>query len=238
VGGPRRGIHEALCAGSTTRAAALRGAVRTVSLWLRGKRRRAQAGAHPRSQNYAHMVTRVQRRPGDRHRARPDAVIIPRSPTDGCAKACATGSCAAPQGAPLARHTSWHRVAEARARDLAGRRPAVSACAVRVDRAFFSEARNARARGGPTGDPRRRVRRAARGEHRERKIVHWSSIPWRGCAPRRMHICCRWAAISNDQQQLIERLGLRRFVRTRPACGREHLGARTAADVLCFLPCY
>src|SRR5438105_2018655 len=110
-----------------------------------------------------------------------------------------------------------------------------------VDRAFFSEAPNARARG----------RADWRIPDDAFVVLHVGSTVERKNVPLVIHTVARLRAeadayllqvggrFSNDQQQLIERLGLRRFVRTVPLADESTLRrAYRAADVLLFPSLY
>jgi len=110
-----------------------------------------------------------------------------------------------------------------------------------VDRAFFSEAPNARARG----------RADWRIPDDAFVVLHVGSTVERKNVPLVIHTVARLRAeadayllqvggrFSNDQQQLIERLGLRRFVRTAPLADESTLRrAYRAADVLLFPSLY
>src|SRR5207247_291932 len=110
-----------------------------------------------------------------------------------------------------------------------------------VDRAFFSEAPTARIRG----------RADWRIPDDAFVVLHVGSTVERKNVPLVIHTVARLRAeadayllqvggrFSNDQQQLIERLGLRRFVRTAPLADESTLRrAYRAADVLLFPSLY
>src|SRR6266702_1253278 len=188
-------------------------------------------------------VTRVQRRPAivTVHDLMP--VIILRSPTDGWREGVRNrflrGTLKALR---LARSyivgTEWLK------RELAtwlGDDRRISVVPFGVDRAFFSEAPNARARG----------RADWRIPDDAFVVLHVGSTVERKNVPLVIHTVARLRAeadayllqvggrFSNDQQQLIERLGLRRFVRTAPLADESTLRrAYRAADVLLFPSLY
>src|SRR5437867_1153316 len=210
--------------------------------WLRREAKRAQL-VHILDHSYAHMVTRVQRRPAivTVHDLMP--VIILRSPTDGWREGVRNrflrGTLKALR---LARSyivgTDWLK------RELAtwlGDDRRISVVPFGVDRAFFSEAPNARARG----------RADWRIPDDAFVVLHVGSTVERKNVPLVIHTVARLRAeadayllqvggrFSNDQQQLIERLGLRRFVRTAPLADESTLRrAYRAADVLLFPSLY
>jgi glycosyltransferase involved in cell wall biosynthesis len=210
--------------------------------WLRREARRAQL-VHILDHSYAHMVTRVQRRPAivTVHDLMP--VIILRSPTDGWREGVRNrflrGTLKALR---LARSyivgTEWLK------RELAtwlGDDRRISVVPFGVDRAFFSEAPNARARG----------RADWRIPDDAFVVLHVGSTVERKNVPLVINTVARLRAeadayllqvggrFSNDQQQLIERLGLRRFVRTAPLADESTLRrAYRAADVLLFPSLY
>src|SRR5882762_2526070 len=110
-----------------------------------------------------------------------------------------------------------------------------------VDRAFFGESTSARERG----------RRDWRIPEDAFVVLHVGSTVERKNVPLVIHTVARLRAeadayllqvggrFSNDQQQLIERLGLRRFVRTVPLADESTLRrAYRAADVLLFPSLY
>jgi len=210
--------------------------------WLRREAKRAQL-VHILDHSYAHMVTRVQRRPAivTVHDLMP--VIILRSPTDGWREGVRNrflrGTLKALR---LARSyivgTEWLK------RELAtwlGDDRRISVVPFGVDRAFFSEAPNARSRG----------RADWRIPDDAFVVLHVGSTVERKNVPLVIHTVARLRAeadayllqvggrFSNDQQQLIERLGLRRFVRTVPLADESTLRrAYRAADVLLFPSLY
>jgi len=210
--------------------------------WLRREAKRAQL-VHILDHSYAHMVTRVQRRPAivTVHDLMP--VIILRSPTDGWREGVRNrflrGTLKALR---LARAyvvgTEWLK------RELAtwlGDDRRISVVPFGVDRAFFSEAPTARIRG----------RADWRIPDDAFVVLHVGSTVERKNVPLVIHTVARLRAeadayllqvggrFSNDQQQLIERLGLRRFVRTAPLADESTLRrAYRAADVLLFPSLY
>src|SRR5882672_10469499 len=210
--------------------------------WLRREAKRAQL-VHILDHSYAHMVTRVQRRPAivTVHDLMP--VIILRSPTDGWREGVRNrflrGTLKALR---LARSyvvgTEWLK------RELAtwlGDDRRINVVPFGVDRAFFSEAPNARARG----------RTDWRIPDEAFVVLHVGSTVERKNVPLVIHTVARLRAqadayllqvggrFSNDQQHLIERLGLRRFVRTVPLADESTLRrAYRAADVLLFPSLY
>src|SRR2546430_735374 len=194
----------------------------------------------PSMDRYAHLVTRVQRRPaiGTVHDLMP--VIILRSPTDGWREGVRNrflrGTLKALR---LARAfivgTDWLK------RELAtwlGDDRRISVVPFGVDRAFFSEAPNARTRG----------RADWRIPDDAFVVLHVGSTVERKNVPLVIHTVARLRAeadtyllqvdgrFSNDQQQLIERLGLRRFVRTVPLADERTLRRRAPAARASCLP--
>src|SRR3989442_526218 len=180
--------------------------------WLRREAKRAQL-VHILDHSYAHMVTRVQRRPAivTVHDLMP--VIILRSPTDGWREGVRNrflrGTLKALR---LARAyvvgTEWLK------RELAtwlGDDRRITVVPFGVDRAFFSEAPNARARG----------RADWRIPDDAFVVLHVGSTVHRKNLPLVIHTVARLRAeadayllqvggrSSTDQQQLIQRLGLR-----------------------------
>src|SRR5256712_2613525 len=210
--------------------------------WLRRDAKRAQL-VHILDHSYAHMVTRVQRRPAivTVHDLMP--VIILRSPTDGWREGVRNrflrGTLKALR---LARAyivgTEWLK------RELAtwlGDDRHISVVPFGVDRAFFSEAPNARIRG----------RADWRIPDDAFVVLHVGSTVERKNVPLVIHTVARLRAeadayllqvggrFSNDQQQLIERLGLRRLLRTGPLADESTLRrAYPPADVLLFPSLY
>src|SRR6266702_899823 len=208
-----------------------------------GERAKRARLVHILDHSYAHMVTRVQRRPAivTVHDLMP--VIILRSPTDGWREGVRNrflrGTLKALR---LARSyivgTEWLK------RELAtwlGDDRRISVVPFGVDRAFFSEAPNARVRG----------RADWRIPNDAFVVLHVGSTVERKNVPLVIHTVARLRAeadayllqvggrFSNDQQQLIERLGLRRFVRTAPLADESTLRrAYRAADVLLFPSLY
>src|SRR5436309_2480441 len=187
--------------------------------WLRREAKRAQL-VHILDHTYAHMVTRVHHRPAvvTVHDLMP--VIILRSPTDGWREGL--------RNRFLRRALKALRLAQAYIvgtewlkRELAtwlGDDRRITVVPFGVDRAFFSEAPGARARG----------RADWRIPEDAVFVLHVGSPVERKNVPLLIHTVARLRAeadayllqvggrFSNDQQQLIERLGLRRFVRTAP----------------------
>src|SRR2546427_371078 len=210
--------------------------------WLKREAKRSQL-VHILDHGYAHVLTRVPRRPTvvTVHDLMP--VIVLRSPTDGWREGVRNrflrGTLKALR---LARAyivgTEWLK------RELAGwlgddRR--ISVVPFGVDRAFFSEAPNARARG----------RADWRIPDDAFVVLHVGGTVERKNVPLVIHTVARLRAqadayllqvggrFSNDQQQLIERLGLRPCVRTVPLADESTLRrAYRAADVLLFPSLY
>src|SRR6266496_1087897 len=210
--GPGGRSHEARAAGTVARAAALRRPLCPVSLVAAARGAARPAGAHPRSQLRAHGDAGAAPS-GDRHRARPDARHHPALAHRRLARRGAQPFPArhAQGAAARARLHRGHRVAQARARDLADWRI--------PDNAFV--------------------------------VLHVGSTVERKNVPLVINTVARLRAeadayllqvggrFSNEQQQLIERLGLKRFVRTAPLADESTLRrAYRAADVLLFPSLY
>src|SRR5204862_205104 len=187
--------------------------------WLRREAKRAQL-VHILDHSYAHMVTRVHRRPAvvTVHDLMP--VIILRSPTDGWREGVRNrflrGTLKALRlaGAYIV-GTEWLK------RELAtwlGDDRRISVVPFGVDRAFFSESPNARIRG----------RADWRIPDEAFVVLHVGSTVERKNVPLVINTVARLRSeadayllqvggrLTGDQEQLIERLGLRRFVRTAP----------------------
>ena len=210
--------------------------------WLRREAKRAQL-VHILDHSYAHMVTRAHRRPAvvTVHDLMP--VIILRSPTDGWREGVRNrflrGTLKALRlaGAYIV-GTEWLK------RELAtwlGDDRRISVVPFGVDRAFFSESPNARVRG----------RADWRIPDDAFVVLHVGSTVERKNVPLVINTVARLRTeadayllqvggrLSGDQEQLIERLGLRRFVRTVPFADESTLRrAYRAADVLLFPSLY
>src|SRR6266571_1653159 len=154
--------------GPPARAAALFRALFPLSVVAQARCQARAAGAHPRSHLRPHGDAGAPpARGGDG--ARSHAGDHPALPHRRLARGAAQPlSAAHPQGvAAGAGVHRGHRVAEARARDLAGRRPPHHRGAVRSGpRVLLRGARRARPRARRLAHPRGRLRGAARGEHR------------------------------------------------------------------------
>ena len=209
---------------------------------LRGEARRA-ALVHILDHSYAHLLHSCRKRPVvvTVHDLMP--VIVLRSPEDGWREALRNRLLrstlkALRSASAFIVGTEWLR------KELAtwlGDDKRIHVVPFGVDRAFFREAP-----GGGSGAARS-------GGFRKRRSwcctwgARWSgrtcpscSTPWPGCATRRTRISCRWEVGSpGDQEQMIDRLGLRRFVRSIPAADETTLRrAYRAADVLLFPSLY
>lgn len=210
--------------------------------WLRREARRAQL-LHILDHAYAHMVTRAHRRPAvvTVHDLMP--VIILRSPTDGW-----RGSV---RNRFLRRTLKALRLAQAYIvgtewlkRELAawlGDDRRITVVPFGVDRAFFSEAPSARTRG----------RADWRIPEHAFVVLHVGSTVERKNVPLVIQTVARLRAeadayllqiggrFTTEQEQLIERLGLRRFVRSAPFADESTLRrAYRTADVLLFPSLY
>jgi len=210
--------------------------------WLKGEAKRSQL-VHILDHSYAHVLTRVQRRPTvvTVHDLMP--VIILRSPTDGWREGV--------RNRLLRRTLKALRLARAYVvgtewlkRELAGwlgddRR--ISVVPFGVDRAFFSEAPTARARG----------RQDWRIPTDAFVVLHVGSTVERKNVPLVINTVARLRSeadayllqvggrFTGDQQHLIERLGLTRYVRTTPFADESILRrAYRTADVLLFPSLY
>src|SRR5213594_2581031 len=210
--------------------------------WLRRDAKRAQL-VHILDHTYAHMVTRVHRRPAvvTEHDLMP--VIILRSPTDGWREGVRNrflrGTLKALRlaGAYIV-GTEWLK------RELAtwlGDDRRISVVPFGVDRAFFSESPNARSRG----------RADWRIPDDAFVVLHVGSTVERKNVPLVIHTAARLRTeadvyllqvggrFTGDQEQLIERLGIRRYVRSAPFADETTLRrAYRAADVLLFPSLY
>jgi len=209
---------------------------------LRRDARRAQL-VHILDHSYAHMVTRVQRRPAvvTVHDLMP--VIVLRSPTDGWREGI--------RNRFLRRTLKALRLAQAYIvptqwlkGELAtwlGDDRRISVVPFGVDRAFFSEAPSARARG----------RADWRIPEDAFVVLHVGSTVERKNVPLVIQTVAKLRAeadayllqvggrFTGDQEQLIERLGLRRYVRSAPFADETTLRrAYRAADVLLFPSLY
>ncbi len=204
--------------------------------WLRREARRAQL-VHILDHSYAHLVTRVQRRPAivTVHDLMP--VIVLRSPTDGWREGVRNRFLRRTLKAlRLARGyvvgTEWlkHELAT-----WLGDDRRISVVPFGVDRAFFSEAPNARARG----------RADWRIPEDAFVVLHVGSTVERKNVPLVINTVARLRSVADayllqvggrltgDQEQLVERLGLRRFVRTAPFADESTLRrAYRTADVI------
>jgi glycosyltransferase involved in cell wall biosynthesis len=189
------------------------------------------------------MVTRVQRRPAivTVHDLMP--VIVLRSPTDGWREGVRNRFLRRTLKAlRLARAyvvgTDWlkHELAT-----WLGDDRRISVVPFGVDRAFFSEAPNARARG----------RADWRIPDEAFVVLHVGSTVERKNVPLVINTVARLRSVADayllqvggrltgDQEQLVERLGLRRFVRTAPFADESTLRrAYRTADVLLFPSLY
>src|SRR5438309_9179350 len=192
---------------------------------------------------YAHMLARTRRRPGvvTVHDLMP--VIVLRSPTGGWREGIRNrflkGTLKALRQADrYIVGTEWLK------RELAtwlGDDRKISVVPFGVDRAFFSEAPNARVRG----------RADWRIPDEAFVVLHVGSTVERKNVPLVINTVARLRTeadayllqvggrLTGDQEQLIERLGLRRFVRTVPFADESTLRrAYRAADVLLFPSLY
>src|SRR6267143_3693832 len=192
---------------------------------------------------YAHMLARTRKRPGvvTVHDLMP--VIVLRSPTGGWREGIRNrflkGTLKALRQADrYIVGTEWLK------RELAtwlGDDRKIRVVPFGVDRAFFTESPTARARG----------RADWRIPDDAFVVLHVGSTVERKNVPLVIHTVARLRAeadayllqvggrFSNDQQQLIERLGLRRYVRTAPLADESTLRrAYRAADVLLFPSLY
>jgi len=210
--------------------------------WLRRDAKRAQL-VHILDHTYAHMVTRVHHRPAvvTVHDLMP--VIILRSPTDGWREGL--------RNRFLRRTLKALRLAQAYIvgtewlkRELAtwlGDDGRITVVPFGVDRAFFSEAPGARARG----------RADWRIPEDAFVVLHVGSTVERKNVPLVIHTAARLRTeadvyllqvggrFTGDQEQLIERLGIRRYVRSAPFADETTLRrAYRAADVLLFPSLY
>src|SRR5260370_31927796 len=210
--------------------------------WLRREAKRAQL-VHILDHSYAHMVTPVQRRPAivTVHDRMP--VIVLRAPTDGWREGV--------RNRFLRRTLKALRLAQAYIvgsewlkRELAmwlGDDRRITVVPFGVDRAFFSEAPGARTRG----------RADWRIPHDAFVVLHVGSTVERKNVPLVIHTVARLRAdadvhllqvggrFTGDQEQLIERLGLRRCVHSAPFADETTLRrAYRAADVLLFPSLY
>jgi len=210
--------------------------------WLKREAKRSQL-VHILDHSYAHVLTRVQRRPTvvTVHDLMP--VIILRSPTDGWREGVRNRLLRRTLRAlRLARAyvvgTEWLK------RELAGWRGddrRISDVRFGVDRAFFSEAPTARARG----------RQDWRIPTDAFVVLHVGSTVERKNVPLVINTVARLRSeadayllqvggrFTGDQQHLIERLGLTRYVRTTPFADESILRrAYRTADVLLFPSLY
>jgi glycosyltransferase involved in cell wall biosynthesis len=210
--------------------------------WLRREAKRAQL-VHILDHTYAHMVTRIHHRPAvvTVHDLMP--VIVLRSPTDGWREGV--------RNRFLGRTLKALRLAQAYIvgtewlrRELAmwlGDDRRISVVPFGVDRAFFSEAPGARTRG----------RADWRIPHDAFVVLHVGSTVERKNVPLVIHTVARLRAdadvhllqvggrFTGEQEQLIERLGLRRSVHSAPFADETTLRrAYRAADVLLFPSLY
>jgi glycosyltransferase involved in cell wall biosynthesis len=210
--------------------------------WLKRDAKRARL-VHILDHSYAHMVTRVHRRPVvvTVHDLMP--VIILRSPTDGWREGIRNRFLRQTLKAlRLAQSyivgTEWlkHELAT-----WLGDDRRISVVPFGVDRSFFSEAPGARARG----------RADWRIPEEAFVVLHVGSTVERKNVPLVIQTVARLrneadayllqvgGRFTGEQEQLIERLGLRRFVRTAPFADETTLRrAYRAADVLLFPSLY
>src|SRR6058998_1530636 len=210
--------------------------------WLKRDAKRARL-VHILDHSYAHMITRVHRRPVvvTVHDLMP--VIVLRSPTDGWREGI--------RNRFLRQTLKALRLAQAYIvgtewlkRELAtwlGDDRRITVVPFGVDRAFFSEAPGARARG----------RADWRIPEDAFVVLHVGSTVERKNVPLVINTVARLRTeadvyllqvggrFTGDQEQLIERLGLRRFVRSAPFADETTLRrAYRAADVLLFPSLY
>src|SRR5881398_982456 len=210
--------------------------------WLKRDAKRARL-VHILDHSYAHMVTRVHRRPVvvTVHDLMP--VIILRSPTDGWREGIRNRFLRQTLKAlRLAQSyivgTEWlkHELAT-----WLGDDRRISVVPFGVDRSFFSEAPGARARG----------RADWRIPEEAFVVLHVGSTVERKNVPLVIQTVARLrneadayllqvgGRFTGDQEQLIERLALRRYVRTAPFADETTLRrAYRAADVLLFPSLY
>jgi glycosyltransferase involved in cell wall biosynthesis len=211
--------------------------------WLLKREAKRARLVHILDHSYAHMVTRVPRRPVvvTVHDLMP--VIILRSPTDGWREAV--------RNRFLRRTLKALRLAQAYIvgtewlkGELAawlGDASRISVVPFGVDRAFFSEAPGARARG----------RADWRIPDQAFVVLHVGSTVERKNVPLVIQTVARLRAVADayflqvggrltgEQEQLVERLGLRRYVRSVPFADEVTLRrAYRTADVLLFPSLY
>ncbi len=210
--------------------------------WLRGEAKRARL-VHILDHTYAHMVTHVHRRPAvvTVHDLMP--VIILRSPTDGWREGIRNRFLRQSLEALRLAHayvvgTEWLKGELA---TWLGDDRRITVVPFGVDRAFFSEAPGARARG----------RADWRIPDEAFVVLHVGSTVERKNVPLVIQTLARLRVeadayllqvggrYTGDQEQLIDRLGLRRYVRSVPFADETTLRrAYRAADVLMFPSLY
>ncbi len=210
--------------------------------WLRGEAKRARL-VHILDHTYAHMVTHVHRRPAvvTVHDLMP--VIILRSPTDGWREGIRNRFLRQSLEALRLAHayvvgTEWLKGELA---TWLGDDRRITVVPFGVDRAFFSEAPGARARG----------RADWRIPDEAFLVLHVGSTVERKNVPLVIQTLARLRVeadayllqvggrYTGDQEQLIDRLGLRRYVRSVPFADETTLRrAYRAADVLMFPSLY
>ena len=210
--------------------------------WLKREAKRARL-VHILDHTYAHMVSRAQRRPVvvTVHDLMP--VIILRSPTDGWREGIRNRFLRTTLKALRLAH-SYIVGSEWLKGELAtwlGDHRRISVVPFGVDRAFFSEAPGARVRG----------RADWRIPQEAFVLLHVGSTVERKSVPLVIQTVSRLRAVADahllqvggrftgDQEQLIERLGLRRYVRSVPFVDETTLRrAYRTADVLLFPSLY